>query len=122
MIADYGLPMLARILLRLCSPLRAHALLVRVGALLPELNTPAEARRAIQALAGRGTCLSRALAIAARAPRADVVIGVTPAGHAPLLAHAWVEMDGAPIDPSEVSGAVIARLRGPRSTTRATRD
>lgn len=57
------------------------------------------------------------MAIAARAPTADVVIGVEPRGSAPLFAHAWVEMNGAPIDPADVAGRVIARLRGPRSTT-----
>jgi hypothetical protein len=118
MIIDFGLPLLASGLLRVCSPLRAHAVLVRVGAFLPELHTPGEARGAMQALGGRGTCLTRALAVAARAPAADVVIGVAPGGQAPLLAHAWVEMDGAPIDPSDVAGTVIARLRGPLSTTR----
>jgi len=121
MMADLGLTLVARGLLHVCSPLRAHALLVRMGALLPQLRTPAEARQAVQALRGRGTCLSRSLAVAARAPAADVVIGVAPRGHAPLMAHAWVEMDGAPLDPSDVSGTVIARLRGPRSTTRDAR-
>jgi hypothetical protein len=118
MISTFGLPILAHSLLRVCSPLRAHALLVRIGALFPELRTPDEARLAFQGLSGRGTCLSRALAIAARAPTADVVIGVSPRGNAPLLAHAWIEMDGLPLDPSEVVGTAIARLGGPRSATR----
>jgi hypothetical protein len=56
-------------------------------------------------------------------PSADVVIGVMPRGGA-LLAHAWIEMNGEPLDPAQVTGAEIARLRGRLSfggvaTTRA---
>ncbi|MGH7272432.1 MAG: lasso peptide biosynthesis B2 protein [Polyangiaceae bacterium] len=108
---------LAWMLLRACPPMRAHAILVGLGAWLAPIETPDEARRVARTLAGHGTCLSRALALAARAPAADVVIGVAVRGDSPLLAHAWVEMNGAPIDPSEVTGSPIARLRGPRSTS-----
>jgi hypothetical protein len=108
---------LARGLLQTAPPMRVHALMLRVGAWLPPHLTPEEAQRAARSLGRRGSCLSRALAVAARAPAADVVIAVEPRGAAPLFAHAWVEMDGAPIDPAEVAGVVIARLRGPRSTT-----
>jgi hypothetical protein len=89
--------------------------LTRAGTLLPTVDSPEEARRIAASLAGHGTCLSRSLALAARAPSADVVIGVMPRGTAPLLAHAWIEMNGAPINPAEVTGAEIARIRGPRS-------
>jgi hypothetical protein len=47
-----------------------------------------------------------------------VVIGVAPRKDAPLFAHAWVEMDGAPVDPADVAGTAIARLHGPQSPTR----
>lgn len=66
-------------------------------------------------LAGHGTCLSRSLAIAARMPDAEVVIGVAPGGASPLFAHAWVEMNGTPLDPTEVAGSVIARLPARRT-------
>jgi hypothetical protein len=59
------------------------------------------------------------MAVAARAPRADVAIGVDPDRKAPLFAHAWIEMDGIAVDPQDVAGAVIARLRGPESALRA---
>jgi hypothetical protein len=108
----------AWILLRTFSPARTHALLLRIGAHLEPIDTVDEARLVLRALLRHGTCLSRALAVAARTPTADVVIGVEPRKDAPLFAHAWVEMDGAPIDPSDVAGTVIARLRGPRSTKR----
>ena len=118
-IRDSPVHALAWLLLRLCSPARTHAILLRVGAHLAPIDTPDEARRAWRAVARHGTCLSRALAIAARTPTADVVIGVEPRKDAPLFAHAWIEMNGSPIDPSEVAGTVIARLHGPRSPTRA---
>jgi transglutaminase superfamily protein len=118
MMQDLALLFVARALLRVCQPLRAHAILARIGSLLPELHTRDDVRRAWLALGRRGTCLSRSLAIAARAPTVDVVIAVTPRQNAPLFAHAWVEMDGTAIDPSEVVGSVIARL--PRASASRT--
>ena len=115
---DSSVHIVARILLRTCSPARTHALLLRIGARLTPIDTVDEARRASRAIARHGTCLSRAVAVAARTPTADVVIGVEPRKDAPLFAHAWIEMNGSPIDPSDVAGTVIARLHGPRSATR----
>ncbi len=114
-IANLALLLVARGLLRVVSPLRAHATLVRVGSLLPPLNSREDVRLASRRLGRRGTCLSRSLAIAARAPAASVVIGVALPGNAPFLAHAWVEMDGGPVDPAQVMGEPIARLAGPRA-------
>ena len=102
------------ILLRLCSPQRAHAIVSRVGALLPALDDRAAVRRAGMRIRNRGTCLSRALAVAARAPDADVVIGLVPPSGQRLLAHVWLELGGEPIDWSDVAGDEIARLRGDR--------
>jgi hypothetical protein len=112
MITDELLNLAARILLRTCTPLTAHAVLVRVGRRLPQRHTSEDVSHAASGLRARGTCLSRALAIAARAPRADVVIGVQPEGGEGLLAHAWVEVDGVPLDPADPMGREIARLRG----------
>jgi len=120
--ADLAMLALARGLLTACAPPRAHALLLRIGARFPPIETPEEARRVSRFLARFGTCLTRSLAVAARAPTADVVIGVAPRKDAPLFAHAWVEMNGVPIDPADVAGTVIARLYGPRSTTRGAPD
>lgn len=106
-------------LLRAYPPARAHEILLRAGARFAPIHTPEEARRVSRAVGRFGTCLSRALAVAARMPTAEVVIGVAPRRNAPLFAHAWVEVDGAPIDPDEVAGNVIARLRSPDSTRRA---
>lgn len=116
-VADLALHAVAWTLLHVSAPARAHQILVRLGAWLPEIRTPDEARRVARTLASHGTCLSRSFAIAARAPSADVVIGVAPRPNAPLLAHAWIEMDGNPVDPSEVMGKAIGRLRGRRADT-----
>ncbi len=107
---DRALILLARSLLRVCSP--GHALVamrVLAGA-LPSLRTPREVRRVAHELRGRGTCLSRSLAIAARSPDARIVIGVEPRRSEPLFAHAWLEMDGHAVDPAEPRGEIIARL------------
>ena len=95
-----------------CSPITAHKVLVRAGAWLPPIESPEEARVVARSLLGHGTCLTRSVALAARAPSADVVIGVTPRGQGQVSAHAWIEMGGTPIDPADVSGLEIARLRG----------
>jgi hypothetical protein len=116
--ADLAMLLAARGLLAACPPARAHAVLLRIGARFPPIETADEARRTLRFLARYGTCLTRSLAVAARIPRADVVIGVAPRKDAPLFAHAWVEMDGMAVDPADVAGAIIARLHGPQSPTR----
>jgi hypothetical protein len=81
-----------------------------IGARLPRSRTPEHLRDIARTLGRRGTCLTRALAVAARAEKAEVVIAVLRSPNAPLTAHAWVEVDGLPIEPSEVIGLEIARL------------
>jgi hypothetical protein len=107
---DEAIHVLARILLRICSPGRAHAILTRIGALFSSHADRAGLLRASAHLRRQGTCLSRALAIAARAPQAEVVIGVAPRSGQPLLAHAWLELAGEPVDASDVAGNEIVRL------------
>ena len=107
---DRVLHSMARLLLRFSSPGRAHELLGRVGALLPPHADRGELLRA-RARLRHGTCLSRSLALAARAPQADLVIGVTSGPNSPMSAHAWLELSGEPIDPSDVAGSEIARIR-----------
>jgi hypothetical protein len=113
-IRDLALLALAQALLRVLSPLQAHALLLRIGPLWPEVRSPDDARRVLARIGAHGTCLGRAFAVAARAPTADVVIAVDP-GRSPFFAHAWLEMNGAPVDPLDAIGAPIARIRGPLS-------
>jgi transglutaminase superfamily protein len=117
-LCDFAIHVAAWSLLRArLSPLTAHAVLCRAGAWLPAIESAEEARGVARSLIPHGTCLSRSLTLAARAPSADVVIGVSPRGDAPLHAHAWIEMNGAPLEPTDVSGEEIARLRGRRSAT-----
>jgi hypothetical protein len=114
-IRDVSLHAVAWALLGVYPPARAHAILMRVGAHLRPIETADEALRVSRAIGRFGTCLSRSLAVAARLPVAEVVIGVAPRQNAPLFAHALVEIDGTPLDPAEVAGSVIVRLRNPRS-------
>jgi Transglutaminase-like superfamily len=119
MISDELLNVAARILLRTVPPLTAHAVLSRVGRLLPQRLTRQDVQRAASSLSSRGTCLSRTLALAATAPDADVVIGVQPGGDRALSAHAWIEMEGRPLPSEHPLGQEIARLRRPRRPTSA---
>jgi hypothetical protein len=106
---DQLLNLAARVLLRTLPPLKAHAVLRRVGRLLPERRSRPEILAAAEKLGAGGSCLSRALALAARAPSATVVIGVQPEP-GKLLAHAWLEVGGQPLRPSDPMGQEIARL------------
>jgi hypothetical protein len=115
MIADELLNLTARLLLRAFPLPVAQRMLAGVGRLLPQRRTRQEVHRAASELGGRGTCLSRALAIAARAPAAEVVIGVQLEAGSRLLAHAWLEVDGVPLDPLDPSGGEIARLPAARA-------
>lgn len=117
---DEALHAFARVLLRCCSPRRAYEILRRVGALLPPHVDRDGVVRASASMKRRGTCLSRALAVAARAPAAELVIAVTPFPNDRLFAHAWLELAGEPIAVSEVAGSEIARLGNGRVAHSAT--
>lgn len=107
-VVDHALHALAYAALRVMPPNRAHAVVMRAGSLFRQRRSRDDVRRAAARLR-RGTCLSRALAIAARAPDSEVVIGVHPPGA--FEAHAWVELSGAPLLSSDPRGAEIVRLR-----------
>jgi hypothetical protein len=109
---DEVLLLTARVLLRACSPQMAHRIMRGLGRSLPPLTSRAEVQRAVQGLRGPGSCLSRALAIAARSEASEVVIGVEWIDEK-FHAHAWLEIDGAPLDPADPRGREIARLAHP---------
>ena len=112
---DEVIHLLARALLHVCSPRRAHAILTRVGQLLPQHRDRNDVIEAAHRLQKHGTCLSRALAVAARADQAELVIGISPRTIGRPFAHAWLELSGLPIDPSDAVGVEIARLGRLRS-------
>ncbi len=107
-VADHILHAVAYASLRMLPPRDAHAFVVRAGSLLPQRRSPESVRSAASRLR-RGTCLSRALTITARAPGSEVVIGVSPPSA--FDAHAWVELAGVPLDAADPRGAEIVRLR-----------
>ena len=113
MIRLHALHAVAWTALRALPPLRAKWLVDRLGRALPTLS-PEEARRAAVALEVAGTCLSRALTIAACVPGSEVVIAADPSRprrRGSWSAHAWVEIDGVAVASKDEAARVIARLR-----------
>jgi Transglutaminase-like superfamily len=96
----HGLHWLARAALRVRPPLQAKALVDRVARFLPSLEGVEDARAAVRGLYPSGSCLSRALTIAARLPGTEVVIGVHAWNSAQLSAHAWLRIDEESVDTS----------------------
>ncbi len=90
----------ARIAVRALPPLRAKQVIDAIGRLMRPLSAD-EARTAVRGLGGAGSCLTRALAISAVLPASEVVIGVDPRRSETLYAHAWVEVNGTPLDGTE---------------------
>jgi hypothetical protein len=112
-IADRFLNTAARMLLNTCKPLRAHSLLMQLGRIFPPHRTRQEMQQVARNLRLSGTCLSRSMAIVSRAPTGTVVLAVQLLeGGARLMAHAWVEIGGEPLDPSDPAGGEIARFPG----------
>jgi hypothetical protein len=104
-----ALHLVARLALLASTPLRAKRMVDALGRLLPPLSL-GEAMRLAQTIEGTGTCLTRALAIAARLPGSEVVIGSDGASGRKFAAHAWVERDGTIVSASMPSRCEIARL------------
>jgi hypothetical protein len=111
-LSTHAVHMVAWLALRLQNPLAARRTTARIGARIRPFENLQEARSAAARLSRSGSCLSRALAIAARLPGSAVVIGVDPRWSSRLAAHAWVEFGGEPIDPTQGARRVeaIARL------------
>jgi len=115
MSSDPYLHILTRALLNVCPPMWTHAILMRLGRRLRPNRIREDIRTASLRLAGQGTCLSRALTLAARTPASEVVIGVERRHGGGFAAHAWLEVGGRPFDGSEPRGLEIARLPGRRA-------
>jgi len=105
--SDNALNAAAYLSLLVAPPVKARAFLKRMSSVCPKINTLAEARKTMDRLGNRGSCLSRSLSIAIRCPGSEVVIGVVPLskapeagkrrGRRPIDAHAWVELGGIPL-------------------------
>jgi hypothetical protein len=80
-----------------------------VGRRLPPL-TVGEAMKAAQELEGVGSCLTRALTIAARLPGSQIVLGTDGPTEGVFRAHAWVEWNLVVISSTPPSRGEIARL------------
>ncbi len=116
-----GLHWFARAALRFRPPLRAKALVDRIGSRFPRLRGAEDARAAVRELSPGGSCLSRALTIAATLPGAEVVIGVDAWSAAQISAHAWLEIENVRVDTNPGSDIELpdemARLPPLRSRT-----
>jgi hypothetical protein len=102
---------LARISLRALPPGRAFEVVRAVARLLPAIERDEAAAVMADELAGSGTCLSRAIAVASRVRGGSVAIGVSHRPPAPFRAHAWVLRMGRPVRESDRYGDVIAVIR-----------
>jgi hypothetical protein len=109
----HGLHWVTRVALRIRSPLQAKDLVDRIARRFPPLRGVESARDAVRTLSPSGSCLSRAMTIAAALPGSEVVIGVDAWSAARIAAHAWLEIEGACVD-TNPRGAplpdVLARL------------
>ncbi len=101
--------LIARLAVRSARPARASAIVAAAGRFTPRLNEDT-ARDALHALDGRGTCLTRALAVAARLDGGQIAIGVRYASGSALRAHAWVVSNGVPLRAGDPDGDIIALL------------
>jgi hypothetical protein len=106
----HALHCLARVVLRVRPPLRAKELVDRIASQLPSLSGVENARDAVRTLFPTGSCLTRAVTIAAAMPGAEVVIGVDVWSSARLSAHAWLEIDGTRVDTSPDSAPLPEEL------------
>ena len=113
-VSAHALHWFTRAALRLFPPQRAKRTVDRVARWLPRRSV-AEALRDAATIGTQGSCLSRAVALAARTPGADVVIGVNPRLSSRLYAHAWVEVGGVCVALGDERhfAEEIARLKNP---------
>ena len=119
--------LVSRVALKVAAPQTAFRLMSWLGRTKP--LTAAGAAAYTRRLGSSGTCLSRSISIASRLADARIAIGVMSLRDRPvsgvagglegwqvMRAHAWVELDGAPLTGHEASGTIIGHLeRGRRS-------
>jgi Transglutaminase-like superfamily len=112
LVDETGLHLVAWLSVRFRSPRTAKRIVDAAAAVISHPFPDREAaRRAALRLSNVGTCLTRAMTIAARLPGSYVVIGRRFEKDAPFLAHAWVEQDGVALEPVDEGTVEIARIR-----------
>jgi len=99
---------LSRIAIRMLPPVEAKRWVSSIISQLEPLDD--EAADSFAQQLRHGTCLSRAIAVAARLPAADVVIGSRRSADGKAFAHAWVECGQIRIGDAEGT-AELARFR-----------
>jgi hypothetical protein len=121
------LHLFTRAALRVMGPRAAFELVTRVARPLAPLEpSPASLTR----LGRQGSCLSRSISLASRMRGARVAVGVKKSGYRAvgatryglrgrdaIAAHAWIEVNGQPIDEHDQYGKVIAYLEVERGST-----
>ena len=120
--SDNALNLFAYLVLRASPPARAKIWVDRLGRMHLSVMGTKNAEQMMRRLNRRGTCLSRALAVAACLPGSEVVIGVARSSSPPIevnsrdfAAHAWVELGGIPVDEDEKAGWFeVARMPSTR--------
>jgi hypothetical protein len=110
-IADTVLHIVARLAVRAYPPLTAKRIVDAFGGMLPSLTIDSAARVASR-LDGRGTCLTRALAISSRVPGSEVVLGTDGSKDGAFYAHAWVEYRGEIVAGGPRARRELTRLGG----------
>ena len=98
MTLDGLLHLVARVAVRVRPPLEAKKVIDAIARLLPPLSL-GNAMRVGQEAEGRGTCLTRALAVASRLPGSEVVLGTD---HI-VMARATQKTARLPVTPAFVS-------------------
>ena len=112
-----SLHLVARVAIQLLPPVRAQRVVATLARAFPRIRGEECARALAYELETSGTCLSRAMTIAARVENAQIAIGVTYAPGGRLRAHAWVTLDGFAIRDADPDGEVLAIVSPERGGT-----
>jgi hypothetical protein len=105
-----GLHCVAWMAVRFLSPTSAKRAVDTVARLVPSFASEEEAEQGARALSAHGSCLTRAMTVAALLPGSEVAIGVDHSRSATLHAHAWVEVNGRPLGDTKGQSEGMQRM------------
>jgi hypothetical protein len=115
-VADNTFHAFAFVALQLGSPRQAHSWIKAAASAWPRIGDIQQARAVVRRLGNRGTCLSRALAVATRCAESQVVFGIarnraeSSFERASIQAHAWVEVNQVPLEATRDNWMEVGRL------------